>query len=134
MNLRQELLKRLTEIMYSVDENGTIIAKCFTVEPSDVMKLEKEGTLFGVEIPEQVPDEKLFKLLMQFYTEWCWAESNRGCYSCAPAHDARCEKDRKISTQCTCGRDELEKLDGEIANEFSALNDETIRSALGEKE
>ena len=56
------------------------------------------------------------------YGAWTRAESNRGCYSCAPSHDARCEKDRKISDRCTCGRDELaaageaaDKLVGEIA-------------------
>jgi len=34
-------------------------------------------------------------------------DSNRGRFSCAPAHDCRCEKDRKISDTCTCGADEL---------------------------
>ena len=35
-------------------------------------------------------------------------QSNRGQFSCAPNHDSRCEKDRRISTKCTCGSDELQ--------------------------
>jgi hypothetical protein len=44
-----------------------------------------------------------------FVSAWDRAESSRGCYSCAEAHDCRCEKDRNIKPYlCTCGRDALE--------------------------
>ena len=35
-------------------------------------------------------------------------DSNRGRFSCTPAHDGRCEKERGLSGSCTCGSDELE--------------------------
>jgi len=53
-------------------------------------------------------------LYRKFYKAWCRCESNRGCYSCCEHHDCRCEKDRKISAKCTCGRDELDELAEEI--------------------
>ena len=47
-------------------------------------------------------------------------ESNRGRFSCTPWHDGRCELDRQIGGECTCGSTELQ----------SALADPTI-VALG---
>jgi hypothetical protein len=53
--------------------------------------------------------------LRAFYRAWVRAESNRGCYSCAYAHDSRCPVDREIGA-CECGRDELNRLEKEIDN------------------
>lgn len=54
------------------------------------------------------------ELYRKFYETWIRCESTRGCYSCCEPHDCRCEKDRKISDKCTCGRDELDELDRQI--------------------
>jgi hypothetical protein len=51
------------------------------------------------------------------------AESNRGCYSTAPEHDCRCEFDRGISNDCTCGSVELNEADVEFTNALDALTD-----------
>jgi hypothetical protein len=53
----------------------------------------------------------LLALLKQFYSAWIRAESSRGCYSTCPAHDCRCPKDRGISDECKCSRDELTRLE-----------------------
>lgn len=52
-------------------------------------------------------DAEKLKSAKRFLDAWDRAESGRGCYSCSPAHDCRCDKDRNIG-DCTCGRDELE--------------------------
>lgn len=62
-------------------------------------------------------------ILKAFYQAWCRAESNRGCYSCSEPHDCRCPKARSVDgsnwkgkRECVCGRDELDRLDDELAH------------------
>jgi len=77
--------------------------------------LEKRGT----------GDMSDLELYRKFYKTWIKCESTRGCYSCCELHDCRCEKDRRISDECTCGRDELEKLVGEIEEIEEIVEDKT---------
>jgi hypothetical protein len=57
---------------------------------------------------EREKSERLRAALAALLAAWDRAEGGRGCYSCAEAHDCRCDLDRKISEVCTCGRAELE--------------------------
>ena len=54
----------------------------------------------------EVYDEK--KQLEKFFHMWELCESNRGCYSCVPAHDCRCPRYHHESAECECGRYDLE--------------------------
>lgn len=63
----------------------------------------------------KIDDKNLLDLYRKFFYVWSRCESNRGCYSCTELHDCRCEKERKISDKCTCGRDELEAIELNIS-------------------
>ena len=59
-------------------------------------------------------DERALLQHHRFVVAWDVCESNRGRYSCSPAHDSRCCKDRGIG-ECTCGGDELDTARNAIA-------------------
>ena len=59
-------------------------------------------------------DERALLQHHRFIVAWDICESNRGRYSCSPAHDSRCRKNRDIG-ECTCGGDELDAARNAIA-------------------
>ena len=59
-------------------------------------------------------DERALLQHHRFIVAWDICESNRGRYSCSPAHDSRCRKNRDIG-ECTCGGDELDAARHAIA-------------------
>lgn len=61
------------------------------------------------------PDIALFELLKRFYRRWRLCNHSDGCYSvlnCGPLfHAACCPVRRNPTSDCTCGRAELQNLE-----------------------
>ena len=63
-------------------------------------------------LPPSTPPE--YDLLLSFYHQWLKCETRLGCYALMSPHDYRCAKITKASLICSCGRDELEKINNLI--------------------
>jgi hypothetical protein len=44
-------------------------------------------------------NKEMFDLLLKFYDTWGRSLENRGCYSCVPDHDCRCDKERGLDEE-----------------------------------
>jgi hypothetical protein len=99
-------VSRLRAEMLHDEENETRIVTALEAEVERLREAQHQAVI-GWDA-EREKSERLRAALAALLAAWDRAEGGRGCYSCAEAHDCRCDLDRKISEVCTCGRAELE--------------------------